>query len=62
MLIAAGGVPEEVQTLRFLESASPGRVETWTVAGAGHTEGLSRSPEVWEERVITFLSQELHPT
>jgi pimeloyl-ACP methyl ester carboxylesterase len=61
LLIGAGTDPEETETLRHLRSAGPDRVETWAAADAGHTEALDRSPDEWEERVISFLTRELDP-
>ena len=55
-------IAEEQEAVRYLESAAPDRVRTWTVPEAGHTEGLSQSPDEWEQRVISFLAAELGPT
>jgi pimeloyl-ACP methyl ester carboxylesterase len=62
LLIAAGDVPEEVTTAEVLQARSPGTVSTWTVPGAGHTEGLEVAPTEWEARVIGFLADALGAT
>jgi dienelactone hydrolase len=59
LLITAGDVADEAHSAAHLAAGAPGRVQTWTVAGAGHTAGLSTEPEEWVDRVIGFLSEEL---
>lgn len=59
LLIAAGRVPDEQRANRSIQAVSPQTVELWVVPGAGHTEGLRRQPEEWEERVGGFLGREL---
>jgi len=59
LLIAAGTVPEEEQSARYVEAADPERVAVWVVPGAGHTDGLGVAREEWEARVIAFLDAAL---
>ncbi len=54
-LITAGEAPDEGHAAEHLRQRSPGRVNIWTVPGAGHTQGLSVDPQGWEARVIGFL-------
>jgi uncharacterized protein len=61
LLVAAGDVEAEQLAAAYLESASPGSVETWTVPGAGHTQGLAVEPEQWRRRVVTFLDEAMLP-
>lgn len=42
-------------------SAVVADVAVWTVAGAGHTEGLRVAPVEWEATVIGFLERSLGP-
>ncbi len=55
LLIVAGNVPDEGHAARFIAGGAPDRVETWTVDGAGHTEGLQTAHDEWVRRVTTFL-------
>jgi pimeloyl-ACP methyl ester carboxylesterase len=57
LLITAGSVPDEARAATVLRDRSPDRVEVWTVRGAGHTHALAAAPEVWAERVTTFLDR-----
>jgi hypothetical protein len=50
-------MPDEVNAAGHIAAGAPDRVETWTVAGAGHTAGLEVAPAEWERRVIGFLQQ-----
>lgn len=59
LLITAGRVPDEGHMAEQLSQRSPTRVSTWTVPGAGHTQGLNVDPEGWEARVIGFLDSAL---
>ena len=55
LLIAGGAVPDEAKAARHIESGSPGTVEVWEVAGAGHTDGLRTDAAGWQQRVMSFL-------
>jgi pimeloyl-ACP methyl ester carboxylesterase len=59
LLIAAGKVSDEVSADRYIEAGSPGTVEVWVVAGAGHTGGLRAQPDAWERTVVGFLDRSL---
>ena len=61
LLVAAGTVETEVLAADSMRSAGPGRVAVWTVADAGHTQGLATAPEEWEDRVVGFLDRHLRP-
>jgi dienelactone hydrolase len=62
LLITAGEVPDEGHAADYVRDSSTDAVQTWTVPGAGHTQGLQEAPAVWEERVITFLADSLEGT
>ena len=55
LLIVAGNAADEAHAAQFIAGGAPDRVETWTVDGAGHTEGLEIAPDEWIRRVTTFL-------
>ncbi|MGH8835082.1 MAG: alpha/beta hydrolase [Actinomycetes bacterium] len=59
LLITAGEVPDEGHAAAYVAAGAPGRVQTWTASGAGHTGGLQTQPEQWEARVIAFLTDSL---
>ena len=59
LLITAGEEPDEAHAAHYIRRRAPTDVTTWTVSGAGHTQGLVASPDEWEERVITFLDDAL---
>jgi dienelactone hydrolase len=59
LLITAGAVPDEAKAGRHIQAGSPGTVELWEVAGAGHTGGLRTDPAGWEQRVTSFLGRAL---
>jgi len=59
LLISAGALRDESDAVSYIRTGAPRRVESWTVPGAGHTEGLSSRPDAWERRVVTFLAQTL---
>ncbi len=59
LLITAGDVADEGHAAAFIERQSPGNVTIWTVPGAGHTQGLSAAPALWEETVVNFLDAAL---
>jgi fermentation-respiration switch protein FrsA (DUF1100 family) len=59
LLITAGQRPDERHAADELAAAAPGRVAIWTVAGAGHTDGLGTNSTGWEQRVVRFLHREL---
>ena len=56
LLIAGGDRPDEIHAAEYIAAAAPDRVDTWTVPGSGHTEGLSTAPEEWERRLTGFLT------
>ena len=59
LLITAGEVEDEAHAATYLAAGAPGRVQIWTVAGAGHTDGLATAPAEWTDRVIRFLNTSL---
>jgi len=59
LLIAAGGVPDEIAADRWIASASPSNVSVWVAPGASHTGALRARPAEWEARVIAFLDRAL---
>lgn len=59
LLIAAGEVPDEGHAAAYVQGSSTDEVQTWTVPGAGHTQGLEEAPGEWEDRVIAFLDDSL---
>jgi dienelactone hydrolase len=54
LLIAAGHVETETLAAEHIR-AGHDVVRTWTVPGAGHTQGLQTAPAEWEQRVVGFL-------
>ncbi len=61
LLIAGGTMPDEQLAAERLAAAAPGRVQVWTVPGAGHIAGLAVAGEAWERRVVDFLEGALAP-
>jgi dienelactone hydrolase len=61
LIIAAGAVPDESVAARWFQAASPGTVQVWSVARAGHTGALAAQPRAWEARVTSFLNAALNP-
>jgi uncharacterized protein len=59
LLVTGGDMPDEARAATALDAAAPGRVDVWTVPGAGHTGGLDRHPADWEQRVVGFLERQL---
>ncbi|HEU5271998.1 MAG TPA: alpha/beta fold hydrolase [Jatrophihabitans sp.] len=59
LLIAGSKAVDEADAVGHLRTAAPGRVQTWTVAGATHTHGLATAPQQWTTRVVTFLDHAL---
>lgn len=59
LLIAGGDIDDEINAGAYVAAGAPSRVETWTVPGSGHTEGLQTSPSEWERRVVGFLTEKL---
>ncbi len=45
-----------------LRTAAPDGVQTWTVPGVSHVDGLATAPAQWTTRVIGFLDQALGRT
>ena len=58
-LIISGPASTEVDAAEALIQAGPDIVSTWTIADAGHIEGLATHPDEWERRVISFLDESL---
>jgi predicted alpha/beta hydrolase len=58
-VIISGSAPNEVAAAEALSTIRPGGVSTWTIADAGHIQGLATHPEEWERRVIEFLDDSL---
>jgi pimeloyl-ACP methyl ester carboxylesterase len=54
-------MPDEQLAAERLAAAAPGRVQVWTVPGAGHIAGLAVAGEAWERRVVDFLEGALAP-
>jgi hypothetical protein len=59
LLIAGGGVEEEVLINRRYRAAGGPSVRLWTVSGAGHTAGLRTHPAEYERRTTAFLDRAL---
>ena len=59
LLIAGGAEVDEAIAGRWFRQASPRSVQLWIVPGAGHTAGLARRADEWEDRVIGFLAPAL---
>lgn len=59
LLVTAGAVPDEQHAADWIAAAAPDRISTWSVEGAGHTEGLATAPAAWEQRVTGFLDDAL---
>jgi uncharacterized protein len=59
LLVTAGDVADEGHAAAYVAAGAPDRVQTWTVPGAGHTDGLRTQPDEWEARVIAFLTDSL---
>jgi pimeloyl-ACP methyl ester carboxylesterase len=55
LLISAGKVADEEHAAAYIAGAAPDRVDTWTVGGASHTDGLAVAGREWENRVVSFL-------
>jgi pimeloyl-ACP methyl ester carboxylesterase len=59
LLVTAGERPDEGYAAVHLRAVAPGRVQVWSVAGAGHAAGLATRPGEWEQRVAGFLDEAL---
>lgn len=59
LLIAGSKAVDEADAVGYLRTAAPDRVQTWTVAGAGHTRGLATAPREWATRVVAFFDHAL---
>lgn len=59
LLIAGARMPEEGEAAEYIQDAASDVVQTWTVPGAGHIQGLDVAPAEWEERVVAFLDDSL---
>jgi uncharacterized protein len=62
LLIAAGESVDEPDAVSHLRAAAPDRVQTWTVPGASHVQGLATSPDEWTARVTAFFDRALNVT
>jgi pimeloyl-ACP methyl ester carboxylesterase len=58
-VIISGRAPNEVAAAAAFSVIRPDAVHTWTIADAGHIEGLATHPQEWERRVIDFLDESL---
>lgn len=58
-LIISGPASNEVNAAEALTAVGPDIVSTWTIADAGHIEGLATHPDEWERRVISFFDDSL---
>jgi fermentation-respiration switch protein FrsA (DUF1100 family) len=59
LLIAAAKGVDEPYAVAHLRTAAPSRVQTWTVPGASHVQGLRTAPGEWTSRVTTFFDHAL---
>ncbi len=59
LLITADEIADEGHAAEYIREHSPDNVTVWTVPGAGHTEGLTVAPVLWEETVVDFLDAAL---
>jgi dienelactone hydrolase len=59
LLISAGNEIDEAHAAAHVAAGAPDRVETWSVEGAGHTDGLATAPSAWADRVVAFLTKAL---
>jgi len=59
LLIAGSKAVDEPEAVTYLRTAAPQRVQTWTVPGASHTQGLATARTAWTARVTGFLDQAL---
>ena len=59
LLVAAGGVRDEVLTNRAYRDASGRATQLWERPGASHTAGLKRAPREYERRTVGFLDRAL---
>jgi pimeloyl-ACP methyl ester carboxylesterase len=58
-VIISGPAPNEVMAAEALTEIGPEHISTWTIADAGHIQGLATHPDEWERRVIEFLDDSL---
>jgi uncharacterized protein len=59
LLVAAGGVRDEVLTNRAYRDAAGRGTLLWERPGASHTAGLRRAPREYERRTVGFLDRAL---
>jgi uncharacterized protein len=59
LLIAGGGDPFEIPTNRAYRDAAGPTAELFELPDAGHTAGLAKHPQKYEQRVIGFLDEAL---
>ena len=62
LLITAEEMPDEAHAADHIQGSRAADVQTWTVPGAGHTQGLETAPAEWEQGVIAFFADALAPT
>jgi hypothetical protein len=58
-VIISGPASNEVDAARVFTAIRPDIISTWTIADAGHIEGLATHPDEWERRVISFYDESL---
>jgi hypothetical protein len=59
LLVAAGGLPEEIPASRRYRDAGGSNVQLWELPDAAHTGGLRKHPADYERRTIGFLDEAL---
>jgi pimeloyl-ACP methyl ester carboxylesterase len=59
LVIAAGKVAEEQDAAEWFKAEAPDRVDTWTIDGAAHTDGVKVDRAEWARRVTAFLARAL---
>jgi pimeloyl-ACP methyl ester carboxylesterase len=60
LLITAGRVADEALAADYIKQANARDVQTWSIHDADHTQGLRKTPGEWDERVHTFLDDQLN--
>ena len=59
LFIANGNDPAEVDYTALYAAAAGERANVWTIPDAGHIQGLTRHPDEYAQRVITFFEDAL---
>jgi uncharacterized protein len=62
LLIASGGDPQEIPTVRSYRDAGGRNVQLWELPDAAHTGGLRKHPAEYERRTVGFLDAALRRT